>query len=512
MAAFVLVRKDSYHDSVLLMRISEALKHVAGVGDAVVAMATPQNRDLLGAQGYGGPDLAAAGPNDLLIAVKGDAGAAKAVEVALDELLRSERRDVADEVLPATLAAAVKAHPEANLVLISLPGEHAAREARRALALGMHVMIFSDNVAVEDEVALKREAVSRGLLLMGPDCGTAMINGKPLGFANAVRRGPIGVVGAAGTGIQEVTSCIHRLGGGVSQAIGTGGRDLTEAVGGAMTTFAIEALAADPETQVIAVVSKTPSPEVAKKVLAALGRTPKPCVVHFVGDQPREADEARGIAFADSLAGAAELACRLAGVPGCAGASPPPDEGLVASLAGRLWPGVKLRGLFCGGTTGQEALALLTQAGLEVRSNLHKMGKLRMDGTKPVAGHAVLDLGDDVFTRGRPHPMLEPVLRNERLTVEMADTEVGLLLFDVVLGYGAHPDPAGVLVAGVEAARATGGKRRREIVAIASVTGTPDDPQDSRAQVRKLTVAGIVVVPDNRQAASLAAAVLQRAG
>ena len=238
MAAFVLVRKDSYHDSVLLMRISEALKHLAGVEDAVVAMGTPQNRDLLEAQGYGGPELGAAGPNDLLIAVKGEAGAAKTVEASLDELLRSERRDVADEVLPATLAAAVKAHPDANLVLISVPGEHAAREARRALALGMHVMIFSDNVAVEDEVALKREAVSRGLLLMGPDCGTAMINGKPLGFANAVRRGPIGVVGAAGTGLQEVTSCIHRLGGGVSQAIGTGGRDLSEAVGGVMTIFA----------------------------------------------------------------------------------------------------------------------------------------------------------------------------------------------------------------------------------------------------------------------------------
>jgi succinyl-CoA synthetase alpha subunit len=511
-AAFVLVRKDSYHDSVLLMRISEALKHLAGVGDAVVAMATPQNRELLEAQGYRGPEFAAAGPNDLVIAVKGDAGAAKTVEAALDELLRSERRDVADEVLPATLAAALKAHPEANLVLISLPGEHAAREARRALALGMHVMVFSDNVAIEDEVALKREAVARGLLLMGPDCGTAIINGKPLGFANAVRRGPIGVVGAAGTGLQEVTSCIHRLGGGVSQAIGTGGRDLSERVGGAMTMFAIEALAADPETQVVAVVSKTPSPGVAKKVLGALGRTPKPCVVHFVGDEPREADAARGIVFADSLAGAAELACRLAGVAGCEGASPLPDEAVVARLAGRLRPGVKLRGLFCGGTTGQEALALLTRAGLEIRSNLHKKGELRMDGTKPVAGHAVLDLGDDVFTRGRPHPMIEPVLRNERLAVEMADADVGVLLFDVVLGYGAHPDPAGVLVAGVEQARATTGKRRREIVAIASVTGTLDDPQDSRAQAQKLAAAGIVVAPDNRQAAALAAAVLRRAG
>jgi FdrA protein len=507
-ATFVLVRKDSYHDSVLLMRISETLKRLAGVEDAVVAMGTPQNRELLAAGGYRGPELASAGPNDLVIAVKGEAGAAKTVEAALDELLRAETQGTAEEVRPATVAAAVKAHPETNLVLISLPGEHAAREARRALALGTHVMIFSDNVAIEDEVALKREALARGLLLMGPDCGTAIINGTPLAFANAVRRGAIGVVGAAGTGIQEVTSCVHRLGGGISQAIGTGGRDLSEAVGGAMTTFAIEALAADAGTQVIVVVSKPPASEVAGKVLVALGRTDKPCVVHFVGDPPREADAARGIAFADSLAGAAETACRLTGVPGCERVSPAPDEKVVAGLAGRLRPGAKLRGLFCGGTTGQEALTLLTRAGLEVRSNLHAQGPLRVHGTAPVAGHAVFDLGDDVFTRGRPHPMIEPVLRNERLAVETADTEVGLLLFDLVLGYGAHPDPAGVLAAGVKAASAG----PREIVAIASVTGTPDDPQDSRAQERTLTAAGIVVAPDNRQAASLAAAVLRRVG
>jgi FdrA protein len=509
-AAFVLVRKDSYQDSVLLMRISEALKRLAGVEDAVVAMGTPHNRELLAAGGYRGPELASAGPNDLVIAVKGEAGAAKTVEAALDGLLRAEARGTAEEVRPATVAAAVKTHPEANLVLISLPGEHAAREARRALALGMHVMIFSDNVAIEDEVALKREALARGLLLMGPDCGTAIINGKPLGFANAVRRGVIGVVGAAGTGIQEVTSCVHRLGGGVSQAIGTGGRDLSAAVGGAMTRFAIEALAADPETQVIVVVSKPPAPEVAKEVLAILGRTGKPCVVHFVGEPAREADAARGIEFTDSLAGAAEIACRLAGVPESERVSPTLDKMVVAGLAGRLQPGVKLRGLFCGGTTGQEALTLLMRAGLGVRSNLHTQGPLHVDGTGPVTGHALFDLGDDVFTRGRPHPMIEPVLRNERLMLEAEDTEVAVLLFDVVLGYGAHPDPAGVLVAGVEAARAAAGPR--EIVAIASVTGTPDDPQDSRAQERTLAAAGIVVAPDNRQAASLAAALLRMVG
>ena len=174
--------------------------------------------------------------------------------------------------------------------------------------------------------------------------------------------------------------------------------------------------------------------------------------------------------------------------------------------------GVKLRGLFCGGTTGQEALALLTRAGLEVRSNLHKHGELRTDGTKPVAGHAVLDLGDDVFTRGRPHPMIEPVLRNERLAVEMADAEVGVLLFDVVLGYGAHADPAGVLVAGVEAARATAGRRRREIVAIASVTGTPTTRRTLTRRCGRWPQPASSWRRDNRQAASLAAAVLRRAG
>jgi len=505
-AVFVLVRKDSYHDSVLLMRISQALKGLAGVEDAVVAMGTPQNRDLLGAQGYGGPALAAATPNDLLIAVKGAAGSPAAVEAELERLLKARQpADAGEETRPSSLAAAVASHPAANLVLISVPGEHAAREARRALALGRHVMLFSDNVTLADEVALKRDAAARGLLMMGPDCGTAIVNGRPLAFANAVRRGPIGIVGAAGTGIQEVSSLIHRLGGGVSQAIGTGGRDLSVEVGGLMMRLGIGALAADPETRVIVVVSKPPAAAVAEQVVAALAATPKPCVVHFVGDAPRPEDAAHVIVFADSLADAAELACRRSGL---ALAAPPPvaDPSCVAAAAALLPPGAALKALFCGGTTGQEALALLTRAGLEVRSNLHKQGALRVDGIEPVAGHVLLDLGDDVFTRGRPHPMIEPGLRNERLAVEMADPAAALLLFDCVIGYGSHADPAGVLAAGVEQARRRA--RGRELVAVASVTGTDGDPQGYDGQVRRLADAGITVETDNRRAARFAAAVL----
>jgi succinyl-CoA synthetase alpha subunit len=509
MAAHVVVRKDSYHDSVLLMRLSQVLKGVPGVEDAVVAMGTPHNRELLAAQGWAGAELAAAGANDLLIAVKGAAGASSAVEAELERLLQSERTAGAEEeARPASLAAAVRTHPAANLVLVSVPGEHAAREARRALALGRHVMLFSDNVPLADEVALKREAAERGLLMMGPDCGTAIVNGLPLAFANAVRRGPIGIVGAAGTGIQEISSLVHRLGGGVSQALGTGGRDLSAEVGGLMMHLGIAALAADPATKVIVVVSKPPAASVAEQVVAALAAAGKPAVVHFVGDAPRAPDPARGIAFADSLAGAAQLACRLAGVLGVPDSPAPPDPARVAALVAVLPPRAALKALFCGGTTGQEALALLTRAGLEVRSNLHKSGRLRVDGAEPVAGHVLLDLGDDVFTRGRPHPMIEPGLRNERLAVEMADAEAALLLFDCVIGYGSHPDPAGVLAEGVARARAGG----RTVVAIASVTGTPEDPQDFHAQVRRLEAAGLEVASDNRAAAALAAAVLGAAG
>ncbi|MBI5836865.1 MAG: acyl-CoA synthetase FdrA [Candidatus Eisenbacteria bacterium] len=512
MGAYVLVRKDSYHDSVLLMRLSQALKGLAGVEDAVVAMGTPHNRQLLEGLGYAGPALASAGPNDLLIAVKGGADTLSAVEAGLDALLKAEQAPAGGaggagaEVRPTSLAAALKTHPESNLVLISVPGAHAAREARRALALGRHVMLFSDNVPLEDEIALKREGAARGLLVMGPDCGTAILNGMPLAFANAVRRGPVGIVGAAGTGIQEISCCIHRLGGGVSQAIGTGGRDLSEAVGGTMTLLGIAALSADPATAVLVVVSKPPAAAVAEQVIAALTASPRPCVVHFVGDSPRADDPARGLYFADSLSGAARTACRLAGAPGLGAAPPAPDPARIAMLASRLAPGAALRALFCGGTTGQEALVILTRAGLEVRSNLHKKGGLRVDGTALAPGHALLDLGDDVFTVGRPHPMIEPELRNERLALEVQDPATGLLLFDCVLGYGAHPDPAGVLAEGVERARVAA--RGRELVAVASVTGTPGDPQDFGAQVRRLEAAGITVEADNRSAAALAAAML----
>src|SRR5690606_14776291 len=125
------------------------------------------------------------------------------------------------------------------------PGVYAAFEAFRALENNLNVMMFSDNVTVEDEIKLKDLAVKKDLLMMGPDCGTAIINGVGLCFANKIKRGPIGLVAASGTGLQEVTVLIDQFGGGISQAIGVGGRDLSKDVMGRMTLHAINALNAD---------------------------------------------------------------------------------------------------------------------------------------------------------------------------------------------------------------------------------------------------------------------------
>ena len=509
MAILILVRKDSYFDSVLLMRISRELREVPGIADAAVVMGTPQNKTLLQEQGYEDAALDAAHPNDLVIAARGEAASQKDIEDAIARLLKKDAGSAETQQLPRSLAAAVQIEPDANLALISVPGAYAAREARRALQLGLHVMLFSDNVSVEDEVALKEEAVERGLLMMGPDCGTAIINGKPLGFANVVCRGSIGIVGASGTGIQEVTCGIHNLGSGVSQAIGTGGRDLSDAVGGRMTLMGIEALAADPETRVLVVISKPPSPAVAAKVIDALRTAGKPSVVHFVGQAAQSFAETPGVLFADSLAGTAIVACKAAGVEVSADPEYRHDADLVRDLAARLPRRAVLRGLFCGGTTGQEAVALLAREGIEVRSNLHKSGPLHLGAHECIPGNVVLDLGDDEFTAGRPHPMIEPELRNERLVLEMQDPGVGLVLLDCVLGYGSHPDPAGVLADGFQKARDIAASRGIDLVGIASVTGTAGDPQSYRTQVRKLEHAGVVTCMFNCWAVLLAVDVMK---
>jgi FdrA protein len=490
-----LVRPDTYRDSVELMRVAALVEKVRGVSRAALMMATPANRELLSGAGLLDATGAAAGPNDLVVAVA-------AVDRATGERALAEAARLLDEQAalsapsgdlpaPRSIAEAVSEFPHANLAIISTPGAYATAEALKALKRGLHVFIFSDNVPVADEAELKRLAAKKKLLVMGPDCGTAILDGVPLGFANAVRRGPIGLVGASGTGLQEISCLVDRLGEGCSQVIGVGGHDLDERVGGLMMQAGIERLAADPGTRIIVLVSKPPAPAVGRRVLDVARKSGKPVVVNFLGGDPA-AIRGAGAFPAATLEDAARAAVALARGKKAAAAPVAVAPKLAAAgraKARRFRKGQSLvRGLYSGGTLCQEAALILEEAG----------------GHK----HTTVDLGDDEFTVGRPHPMIDFRLRNERILAAAKDGATAVILLDVVLGYGAHADPAGALVPAIEAATKTAAKRRRGLAIVASVCGTPADPQGLARQETRLAAAGVLLAPSNAQAARLAASLV----
>jgi FdrA protein len=483
------VRAGAYHDSVVLMRLQAALAALPGVLDAGVVMATPANRELLAAGGLL-PAGTAAGADDLLVVVRAvDEGAAAAALARVDPLLaerRSAAAGAAGGFRPRSVAGALKLLPAARWVLVSVAGRYAAAVAREALEQGRNVFLFSDNVPLAEEVALKRAARERGLLLLGPDCGTAIVGGVGLGFANRVRRGGIGLVAAAGTGLQAVASRVHELGGGISQAIGTGGRDLQDEPGGSTAAQAIDLLGRDPETAVIVLLGKPPAAAVAVRLLALLRAAGKPSVVHLLG-APLPGRRQGDVHFAAGLAEAAELAVALAEKtaqavrPLPAAAAPPPTG------AGSL------RGLFSGGTLAAAALLGLQAALAPLWSNvpLPSLPAVR-PLPDPLASrdHTVLDLGDDAFTVGRLHPMLDHDLRRRRLRQEAADPAVAVLLLDVVLGEGAHPDPAGELAPAIAEALAAAAAAGRDLAVLVVVVGTEEDPQGLPLQLERLAAAG----------------------
>ena len=512
-AASLKIVHNTYRDSVTLMQLSAKIAALAGVHEASVVMATQGNLDLLREAGLLAGEVAVS-PSDMLVVLRAESEAAAGAALAQAErLLAGGDGPAADrggpkELPPRSIQMALAAHPDANLALISTPGEYAAAEALKALRLGLHVMLFSDNVALADEVMLKREAQRRGLLLMGPDCGTAIVGGVPLGFANAVRSGPIGVIGASGTGLQQVTSLIDQAGLGVSHALGTGGRDLKAEVGGATMLRALDELAADPETRVIVLVSKPPAREVADKVLARARATGKPVIACFLGADAASI-EGDGVLAAATLEDAAAMALAAArGIP-FAGAVPRLPEYDVS----RLTPGQRfVRGLYSGGTFCYEATLLLAQTLEGVYSNTPVGAAADLEDVWRSRGHTLVDLGDDEFTRGRPHPMIDHRLRNERMAREAADAEVAVILFDVVLGYGAHPDPAAEMLPAIRAARDAARRDKRELVFVGFVCGTERDPQGLARQVAALREAGVILAVSNAQAARTAAAIANRHG
>jgi len=478
-----LVRPKFYLDSVALMRFSKTVAAMPGVDEAAMMMGTPSNVEIMANAGLLKADKVGSAPGDLIIAIRGDSEASvndalNAAQALLDA--PTEQQD-GTQWRARSVRSAVATRPSLNFALISVPGAFAISEARKALRRGLHVMIFSDNVPIEQEAQLKQEALKLKKLVMGPDCGTAIINGVPLAFANKVPRGDIGIIGASGTGIQEISCLIAQQGHGISQALGVGGRDLHESVGGISTLMAMDALEKDISTRHIVLVSKPPSAEVVAKLLAKASESKKTYTLCFLGgDKPNLSSNC---SWATSLSDAAFKALGKASS----------SELSQPSFNEKQRDGKLIRGLFCGGTLCTESIVLFKQAGVPVASNVSLAG---VDTSTDA--HQLIDLGSDEFTQGKPHPMIEPSIRNDVVKTALADSRVGVLLVDLVIGYGAHADPATQFVNSLK------GCRQADVDIIASVTGTDDDPQQRSRQVSILRDAGVVVASSNAAATQLA--------
>jgi FdrA protein len=427
----VRVIKNRYVDSVRLMKVAQLVRAYDGVTRADVVMGTAANLQALGAD-------VDASPTDVVIAV--DGGGDGALDAAEAELAAPPDSGPVEIEPPRSLL-----RTDANVALISVPGEYATLEAHRALTAGMHVFLFSDHVSLEDEIALKKRGAERGLLVMGPECGTAMLGGVGLGFMNVVKPGPVGIVAAAGTGAQESAILLDRAGVGVSQIIGVGGRDLSADVGGIMFGQAMRMLASDDETETLLLVSKPPSRDAVQK-LGDIDVGGKRVVAAFVGW--------------DGEDGPFEIHSTLeAGAFAAAETAPPEfDE----RAQGRVL------GLFSGGSLAYEAMTILGDQA------------------------EIFDLGEEEYTQGRPHPMVDLEVRKQMLREADADC----ILLDVVLGHGSHADPAGELAPVL---------KELDAQVIAHVCGTPDDPQDARRQEATLREAGVIVAPTNAAAARVVA-------
>ncbi len=506
------VLPNRYFDSVFLMQVAQRITAEEGIQQAAALMATDNNKRLLAGLGFIGPEIDSASPTDLVVAIEA---------VEQDQLEKVLADADAWLVRPpiefgmrqtSTLAEALTRLPTANLVVISVPGRFAAREAEDALKAGKNVFLFSSNVSLEQEVHLKRIARKKELLLMGPDCGTSIVAGIGIGFANIVRRGTIGAVGVAGTGLQEFTSLVHRCGAGISHALGTGGRDLSDSVRGLTTLVALETLEADEETRVIALIAKPPGRTTMEQLVPRLRASSKTIVACLLGEESVVIQPGENLHEASTIDEAVRVAVEL-------GKGSIPKGMFIPQAQLRIQAAEEqallnnrqrfLRGLFAGGTLCYQAQLVLRSHGLKAHSNAPLPGMMRLDNVQQSLKHTVIDMGDETYTISRPHPMIDATYRRQRILAEAEDPQVGVLLLDFVLGYNAAADPVGDLLPAIVEARSIAAKRGDHLCFVASVCGTEDDPQDLAAQEEALRHAGVVVMPTSAQAAELAAQIVR---
>lgn len=496
-----IIRKGSYQDSVVLMLLTNKISSMPGIHKVSIMMATPANKDLFKASGLETPQLLEAQSNDMAIVV--DVESEELIEQVLketEEFLSNQSKSSAGNEETQAVSSweqALKRMPDANLAVLSIPGMYAAAEADRALDENLNVFIFSDNVSKKDEIYLKQKAHGKGLLVMGPDCGTGIINGVPIAFTNHVRMGKIGVIGASGTGIQEVTSIIDQLGEGVANAIGTGGRDLSAEVGGITMLDAIDAMEKDPNVEVVVILSKPPAKEVRDVIVKRLWDYEKPVVTLFLGERPEIHEE--NFYHAYTLDEAARIAVSLVRKEEIVRDTwkPETEEGF------KKEDRKTIKGYYSGGTLGAEAVMLIKDTVGITGAGGKKEGCLLN-----AQGFTVIDLGDDIYTVGKPHPMIDPANRGVCMKQALEDEQTGVILFDLVLGYGSHEDMAGALLPGIMEMMDQVKKQGRKVYFVAAICGTRDDKQNYDLQKKKLEDAGVIVCSSNKRAAETALALI----
>jgi FdrA protein len=512
MVSGFVIRKNQYYDSVFLMTVNRRISEVKGVLQTAVLMGSPANKVLFANIGVQDAQIDAAQPNDLVVAV-----VAERQSVLEDVLGRvDEWLNAVEETAPAarqahTLEDGLAVQPHADLAVISIPGEYAAREARRALDAGLNVFVFSDNVTIADELEIKQLAAQKGLLVMGPDCGTSIIGGSGIGFANLVRKGAVGVIGGAGTGLQEFTSQVHNAGLGISHAIGTGSHDLSAQIGGLTTFAALEMLEADENTKVIALVSKPPDPGTLERLLQRIAACSKPVIGCLLGVNLASLQGRTNFQPAHTIDEAVLLSVSALGTgleaPG-EDLTPQERELFAREMAGRNPQQNYLRGIFAGGTFTYQAQQILREKGLRIHSNSPFDKADALEHPDRSVEHTIVDMGADFYMVGRPHPMIDGTMRKQRILQESQDAGMAVLFLDFILGYNASLDPVGELVDAVRQAKEMAVHRGGNLSVVASLCGTAQDPQNLNLQEKILREAGVHTFHSNAQAASACARLL----
>jgi len=504
MASGSVIRKNQYYDSVFLMGVNKRLSQIQGVQQTAVLMGSEKNKQLLADIGIQADQIDAAQPGDLIVAVIAETEqVVEAVLGNLDQALLALEADTPRSHLQ-SFEDGLGRKPSANLAVLTIPGEYVYREARKALEAGLNVFIFSSNVPIADELKLKELASERGLLVMGPDCGTSILGGIGIGFANTVRRGRIGAIGPSGTGLQEFATQVHHAGHGISHAIGTGSHDLSDQIGGITTLMALDALEGDPQTEVIAIIAKPPGTNTLRRLNERLMACSKPVVGCFLGIPYGQIDSKGALITPRTIDDAVLRAVECLDGPGVHPTIQLSEQERQLAAETRLhWSTTQqfLRGVFAGGTFCYQAQQILKDRGLLVHSNVPLGPGARLEDPNTSIGHTLVDMGDDVYTLGRPHPMIDGTMRKQRIIAEGRDPNVAVLLLDFILGYNASEDPVGDLLDSILQAKQTMQAYGGRLAVVASICGTDGDPQDLNLQRRLLEDSGVIVFQSSAKAA-----------